>query len=90
MLYISSVNKTQALYCLLIYVCPQGVQSLESLTSVLSHCLSKWRRYGTSAQSCSQLQLVCWTTSHLAVCLGKLLEAQGPHLVDVTLLLYNA
>ena len=65
----------------------QVVQSLKSLTSVLSHCLSKWRRFGTSAQSSHpQLQLVCWTTLHLAICLGKLLEAQGPHLTDVMLL----
>ena len=65
----------------------QVVQSLKSLTSVLSHCLSKWRRFGTSAQSSRpQLQLVCWITLHLAICLGKLLEAQGPLLTDVMLL----
>ena len=64
--------------------CMQGIQNLESLASVLSQCLSKWRRFGTPTQpSCPQLQLVCWTTLHLATCLGKLLDIQGPYACSV-------
>ena len=71
-------------------VCMQGIQNLESLASVLSQCLSKWRRFGTPAQSsCPQLQLVCWTTLHLAVCLGKLLDIQGPHTSGVSQLMHS-